>query len=30
LDAAVGRGTRQDNVVNWLRDRGAQSSGHSN
>jgi uncharacterized protein len=29
LDAAGGRGTRQDNVINWLRDRGAQSSEHS-
>ena len=26
LDAAGGRGTRQDNVISWLRDRGAQSS----
>ena len=26
LDAASGRGTCQDNVINWLRDRGAQSS----
>jgi len=29
LDAAGGRGTRQENVINWLRDRGAQSSEHS-
>ena len=28
LDAACGRGTRQDNVINWLRERGAQSSEH--
>jgi ankyrin repeat protein len=26
VDAASGRGTRQDNVIKWLRDRGAQSS----
>ena len=26
LDAAGGLGTRQDNVINWLRDQGAQSS----
>jgi hypothetical protein len=29
LDAASGRGTRQDNVINWLRDLGAQSSQQS-
>ena len=29
LDAASGRGTRQENVINWLRERGAKSSGHS-
>jgi ankyrin repeat protein len=29
LDAAGGRGTRQENVINWLRDRGAQSTEHS-
>ena len=29
LDTASGSGTRQDNVINWLRDRGAQSSEHS-
>ena len=28
LDAAGQRGTRQDNVINWLRDRGARSSEH--
>lgn len=26
LDAASGLGTRQENVINWLRERGAQSS----
>ena len=25
LDAASGRGTRQSNVINWLRDQGARS-----
>jgi ankyrin repeat protein len=29
LDAAGGRGTRQENVINWLRDQGARSSEHS-
>jgi hypothetical protein len=29
LDAAGGLGTRQDNVINWLRERGAKSSKHS-
>lgn len=29
LDAACGRGTRRENVIHWLRDRGAQSSEHS-
>src|SRR6266481_1450847 len=29
LDAACGLGTRHDNFINWLRDRGAQSSEHS-
>ena len=29
LDAASGGGTRQDNIIIWLRDRGAQSSEHS-
>ena len=29
LDAACRRGTRQDNVIKWLRDRGAQSSEQS-
>jgi uncharacterized protein len=29
LDAARGRGTRRENVINWLRDRGAQSSEQS-
>ncbi len=27
LDAAHGRGTRQDNVITWLQERGARSSG---
>ncbi len=26
LDAATGRGTRQDNVIAWLRSLGAQSA----
>jgi ankyrin repeat protein len=30
LDAASGRGTRQNNVISWLRDLGAQSAEHSN
>jgi len=30
LDAAGGLGTRQDNVIRWLRDQGAQSSEQSN
>jgi len=29
LDAASGHGTRQNNVVSWLRDLGAQSAQHS-
>ena len=29
LDAASGRATRQDNVINWLRDQGAESSEQS-
>ena len=29
LDAASGLGTRQDNVISWLRDQGAQSSEQS-
>jgi hypothetical protein len=29
LDAARGLGTRQENVISWLRDRGAQSSEQS-
>ena len=29
LDAASGSGTRQDNIITWLRERGAQSSEHS-
>jgi ankyrin repeat protein len=29
LDAASGLGTRQDNVIGWLRERGARSSGQS-
>src|SRR5215469_10739882 len=29
LDAAGGLGTRQENVINWLRERGAKSSEHS-
>jgi hypothetical protein len=26
LDAAIGRGTRQENVITWLREQGARSS----
>ena len=29
LDAAAGLGTRQQNVISWLREQGAQSSEHS-
>jgi ankyrin repeat protein len=29
LDAATGLGTRQENVISWLRDQGAPSSEHS-